>query len=246
MKKLIISLFFAVQAFAEEPPLIVGTTSGYAPFVSLNAQGEYEGFDIDLAELLAKKLSRRLVIKDCGSMPGLMLSLKQGKVDILIWAISITEDRMKNMEMIYYQGDQETHIPILFWKTIPEGTLTLGDLAKKSICVEAGSFQESVLSFVNGALLKYTDKVDDAILEIKYGKSLATAIDPSLVLRFTEKYPDIKVLNLPIPKEKQSFGNGICVSKDLPHLATQVKEAIQELREEGKIASLEKKWRLRE
>ena len=37
--------------------LIVGTTSAYAPFVSLDEQGKYVGFDIDIAEELAKKLS---------------------------------------------------------------------------------------------------------------------------------------------------------------------------------------------
>jgi polar amino acid transport system substrate-binding protein len=77
---------------------VVGTTSGYAPFVSLDAEGKYHGFDIDLAELLAIKLNKKLVIKDLGSMPSLMLGLKQKKIDALIWAVSITEDRMKNYE----------------------------------------------------------------------------------------------------------------------------------------------------
>lgn len=47
--------------------LIVGTTSGYAPYVSINAEGEYEGFDIDVAKALADKLGRKLVIKDFGT-----------------------------------------------------------------------------------------------------------------------------------------------------------------------------------
>ena len=33
---------------------VVGTTTGYAPFVSLDEKGKYVGFDIDLARKLAK------------------------------------------------------------------------------------------------------------------------------------------------------------------------------------------------
>ena len=73
--------------------LVVGTTSGYAPYVSINTEGEYEGFDIDIAKALADKLGRRLVIKDFGSMPALILAIKQNKADVLIWSISITQER---------------------------------------------------------------------------------------------------------------------------------------------------------
>ncbi len=39
------SFIFSPILKGEEKPLIVGTTSGYAPYVSLNSQGDYEGFD---------------------------------------------------------------------------------------------------------------------------------------------------------------------------------------------------------
>jgi ABC-type amino acid transport substrate-binding protein len=72
------SLLFGTL-FAEEPKptetLTVGTTSGYAPYVSLDSQGQYEGFDIDFAKLVAERLNKKLVIKDLGSMPSLMIGL---------------------------------------------------------------------------------------------------------------------------------------------------------------------------
>src|SRR5690242_7188338 len=102
---------FSAPLIAEESSFIVGTTSGYAPFVSLDNQGNYEGFDIDLAELVAKKLNKKLVIKDLGSMPSLMMGLKMNKVDAVIWAVSITQERLKQMEMVYYQGEKLTVMP---------------------------------------------------------------------------------------------------------------------------------------
>jgi ABC-type amino acid transport substrate-binding protein len=243
VKKAIFLLLLGIQAFAKQEPLVVGTTSGYAPYVSINAEGKYEGFDIDLAEQLAARLNRKLVIKDCGSMPGLMLALKQDKVDVLIWAISITEDRMKNLEMVYYQGEQVTKLPVFFWKEIPKGIQSLEDL--NGVCVEGGSFQEDVLKAVSGVELKFVDKIDDAILAVKYGKSVAGTIDTSLLPRIKAQYPDIKILELPIPGEKQALGNGICISKKRQELAAQVKQAVKELADEGKIAELETKWKMR-
>jgi arginine transport system substrate-binding protein len=226
---------------------VVGTTSAYAPFVSLDEQGQYVGFDIDIAEELAKKLGRSLVIKDLGSMPALLLALKQNKIDTLIWAISITEERQKQMEMIYYQGEKVTSLPLLFWKQIPPHIASIESMANQPngvISVEAGSFQENFLLSVPGLKLKQVDKVMDAVLELKYGKSLATLVDPSLVSTILEKFPEIKVLNIPLPPSAQALGNGICINKNNQALIAQVKQAIEELRSTGKIAELEKKWNL--
>lgn len=244
MKKLFILCFLSMKLFASD--FVVGTTSGYAPFVSLNEEGKYEGFDIDLAELLAKKLDKKLVLKDLGSMPSLMLGLKQKKIDALIWAVSITEDRMKNYEMVYYQGDKTTETPFLFWNKIPEGITSIADLAKeKAVCAEAGSYQEGILKKFPGIKIKNVDSVTAAIMDIKFGKSLATTIDHSLVAGFQAQYPEIKVLKLPLPASEQSLGNGICINKDNQELASQVRKAVDELQAEGKIAELEKKWKLR-
>lgn len=240
MKKSICAFLFSASVLAAEP-LVVGTTSGYAPFVSLDTEGRYVGFDIDMAELIAQKLGRTLEIKDCGSMPGLMMSLKQGKVDMLIWAISITQERQKNMEMVYYQGEKVTEMPFLFWKETP-AVSSIGEL--KDVCIEAGTFQEAVAKKFPSIQLKYVDKITDVILELRYGKSKAAAVDPSLVKRFQTECPDIKVLRLPIPESEQAQGNGICLTKKKAALAAQVRQAVEELAAEGKIAELEKKWKL--
>lgn len=225
--------------------LVVGTTSAYAPFVSLDEQGCYVGFDIDVAEELAKKLGRTLVIRDLGSMPSLIVALKQNKIDALIWAVSITKERQQQMEMVYYQGETVTELPLLFWKEIPQAITSLETLANKGvISVEAGSFQESFLLSVPGLELKQVDKVMDALLELKYKKTMATLVDPSLLATIKEKFPEVKVLNIPLPASAQAFGNGICLNKGNLALIADVKQAVREMQQSGKIAELEKKWNL--
>jgi len=244
----VFSIFsFASVVMAED--LIVGTTSGYAPYVSINAEGEYEGFDIDIAKALADKLGRRLVIKDFGSMPALILAIKQNKADVLIWSISITQERQKQMTMIYYQGEKATSLPLLFWDKIPGNIKNLEDMANNSsamISVEAGSFQENVLLSVPGLNLKQVDKVSDAILELKYGKSQAVLVDNSQKISYMEKFPKLKSLTINLPESKQSMGNGICLNSNNRDLIAAIQKAVNELFSDGTIANLEGKWKLKE
>lgn len=249
MKKL--SLFLGailasvfLQAYDNQDVLIVGTTSGYAPYVSLNNIGEYEGFDIDLARALATKLKRRLEIKDLGSMPSLLLALQQKKVDVVIWAVSITEERKKNMRLVYYQGKKQQTTPFLFWKKIPPDIASIEDLSGQTVVVEAGSYQEAILQRYPKICLKYVDRVFDAILEIKYQKALTTTVDPALVQDLCGRVAELQVLSLPLPLEEQSEGNGIAINKDNVLLERQVFDAVSQLREEGQIAAFEKKWGL--
>lgn len=246
MKKLLIFTALISALWSNQDiPLRVGTTSGYAPYVSINDRGEYEGFDIDIIRLIAQKLGRTLVLQDCGSMPGLMLALKQRKVDLLIWAISITHERKMSMNMIYYQGEQGTRMPFLFWKNVPTPMNSLEDLqhTQRKVCVEAGTFQESV---VKAARLPCThvDSITHAVLSLKYGKAIAVPIDPSLVNRFSSQYPELRVVELPLSPEHQSLGNGICIHQDQKELGVLVQQAIDALISEGKIIELEKKWGL--
>lgn len=248
MKKwFLLLLAFSLQVFAEPKPLVVGTTSGYAPYVSLDGKGNYEGFDIDFAKELAKKLNRKLVIKDCGSMPSLLLALQQKKIELIIWAMSITEERTKKIEMVYYQGEKVRELPFLFWKEIPEGIQKIEDLGKERnwiISVEGESFQEKVLRKYPSVRYKQVEKITDAMMEIRFGKSKAAMADPSLIPELIRKYPEVKVLNLPLNPEDYSLGNGICINKANQELAERVKKAAEELIAEGKIAELERKWNL--
>lgn len=246
----LLSFYFVTNLFSstkESEPLIIGTTSGYAPFVSLNEKGEYEGFDIDVGKELARRLERSFVLQDCGNMPGLMLALKQKRVDVIIWAISITEGRLKNMEVVYYQGEKKDKTPIIFWNTIPKNIESFSDLGKDPknvVCVEAGSYQEDILKGYPAITLKYLDKVTDVILDLKYGKSTASVVDASLIAGLTAKYPELKVKYLPLPSKDFSFGNGICINKSNQELAAKVRQAVDDFLREGKIAELEKKWGL--
>lgn len=226
--------------------LVMGTAAGYAPFVSINPQGEYEGFDSDVAEALAKKLGKKLALKDLGSMTSLFMALDQGAIDAVIWGLSITQDRLKKVAMVHYQGQATASYPLIFWKTIPPEIKSLSDMKNKTICVEPGSSQEAIVSKYDAIRLVPIEKVDDALLNIQYGKTDAAFVEPVIAKKFKNKYPEIQILDVQLAPEDQERGVGIMIKKDRAELIKNVQQAIKALKEEGLIKRFEQKWGMAE
>ncbi len=222
--------------------LIVGTAAGYAPFVSVNQDGVYEGFDIDVARELAQELGKELVIRDLGSMTSLFTALNQGQIDLVIWGLSITQERLQKVSMVHYQGEHLSSYPVVFWQEIPAGVATLADLAGQTICVEPGSAQEAVLDKYNLVAKLPVEKIDDALLNIQYGKAVAAIVEPAIARKFQVKYPQIKILDLPLALQDQEQGLGIAIRQDRVDLILQTQQAVQELKHKGVILALAQKW----
>jgi len=248
----VICRFFALDSTRGlENQLIIGTASGYAPFVSINQRGEYEGFDIDVVKELAQRMNKELVIKDCGSMVPLMLSLQNGSVDLLIWALEINQSRLREMDMVQYQGDGVTTYSLLFWNNIPAGIQSFDDVKVRAmnnngvvICCEPGSTQEKFLDQFSCVVKKPMEKVVDMVLDIKYGKSYAALVESALMKNLTDKNPELKALAVPLNEQWRSYGNGICIKKGNAILLKQVKSAIDGMKADGTLRRLEDKWQL--
>ncbi|MEX0940216.1 MAG: transporter substrate-binding domain-containing protein [Candidatus Babeliales bacterium] len=230
------------DAQIQDNVFIVGTTAGYAPFVSINEQGEYEGFDIDVAKLLTQKLGKKLILKDLGSMTGLFMALNQGSIDAIMWGLSITPDRLKKVVLINYQEKLITSYPLLFWENIPAGITCINDMRGMTICVEPNSSQDAVLSKYAFIIKKPIEQIDDALLSIQYHKADAALVEPAIAKKFKNRYSQIQMLNVNLNKEEQEQGIGIAIKKENNFLIKQIKKAINELKRDGIIKQYEEKW----
>ena len=75
--------------------LRVGTTGDYRPFTAIDkATGDYSGFDIDMAQALAKALGVSVAFTPV-TWGGLANGLEEGGFDIAMGGVSITLDRQK-------------------------------------------------------------------------------------------------------------------------------------------------------
>ena len=83
-------LLLATSTFAEElPPLRTAVDGTFAPHAFPILSGGYQGFNIDLANEIAKRLKRKIVI-DAAQFSGLIPALQAGTYDFLIAPTTVT------------------------------------------------------------------------------------------------------------------------------------------------------------
>lgn len=249
----LITIYLHFKSKSEEVALTIGIAGDYAPYISLNNHGDYEGFDIDLIHEIGKILKRKIEFKDYGSLTALFKALERREIDIAMRGLSITANRTKEFDMVHYQGSKITNYILLFWKKIPSGISSLKDMRELNVAVESGSVQEKLLDHYPLIKKKGMEKLTDAILDLQYGspdvgsgKPIALLGDPVVTDRLKSRAKDLVALEIELPEDYHEFGVGMALRKNNGDLYRELFFAIAVLKREKTIKQLEKKWKLYE
>ena len=109
-KKLIATLSLTVAALTAtaaqaSDKVRIATEGAWAPFNFIDSSGKAQGFDVDIANALCEKMKVEceIVTQD---WDGLIPALKVKKFDAIVASMSITEERMKQVDFSdpYYSG----------------------------------------------------------------------------------------------------------------------------------------------
>src|SRR6267154_349435 len=121
------------------PPLHTGVDATFAPHAFPNLSGGYQGFNIDLANEIAKRLKRKIAI-DAAQFSGLVPALQAGTYDFLAAPTTVTKERAESM--LFTEGYLNTDFQFLIKKGAPKVT-KLEDLKGKTITLNKGSAYDS-------------------------------------------------------------------------------------------------------
>jgi hypothetical protein len=129
------ALLLATSAYAQEPPPLRAAVDGtFAPHAFPNLAGGYQGFNVDLANEIAKRLKRKIVI-DAAQFSGLVPALQAGTYDFLAAPTTVTKERAESM--LFTEGYLNTDFQFLIKKGSPK-VVKLEDLKGKTISVNKG------------------------------------------------------------------------------------------------------------
>src|SRR5580704_9371435 len=127
------------QAPAQEPPLRTGVDATFAPHAMPKLSGGIEGFNVDLANEIAKRLHRAIEI-DATQFSGLLPGLQAGTYDFIAAPTTVTKERAENL--LFTEGYLNTDFQFVV-KTDTPDIVKLEDLKGKVISVNKGSAYDS-------------------------------------------------------------------------------------------------------
>ncbi|MFD1850797.1 ABC transporter substrate-binding protein [Oceanobacillus bengalensis] len=220
---------------ADEKVLKMATSADFPPFESYDINGEFEGFDIELAQLIADELGYELEIEDMG-FDGLIGALQSETVDIVMSGMSATEKRRQNVDFsIEYHRSGE-----MFVSQADAGIEVLEDLEGKVVGVQLGTIQEEgadKLSDEYGFEVKKLDDANTLIQELNTNRIDVAYMDKTVAVGYIN---ELGLVGFDDPTTV-SPGMAIAFPKD-SEMIEEVNTVLEELIDSGKVEELEDKW----
>ena len=217
----------------------MATSADYEPFETIDENGEFIGFDIDLAKAVAEELGYELEITDM-DFNGLIGALQSGKADMVLSGMNATEERKENVDFsIEYLPAYSTFIT-----KKDKAINSLEDLEGKVIGVQLGSIQAEgakALKEEYDLEIKELDKVPTIVQELLSDKIDVVYVDKDVAEGYIEAQDlagfDDPSSNVP--------GYAIAFPKD-SELVDPVNEVLEQFKSDGTLDELIEKWGLGE
>ncbi|GHG29845.1 amino acid ABC transporter substrate-binding protein [Deinococcus indicus] len=170
--------------------LVLGTDPTFAPFEFKGADGQIQGFDIDIARAVAKDLGVRLEIRAVGFGSLMPQAVTSGRVDMAMSGITITDERAKvvSFSQPYYRSAQ-----VFIVRAGNPGKFAWpADVKGKVIGVQAnttGQFVANDLLKPRGATLKVYDDFAAGLADVRAGRVAALIGDAPTVTDLKKRLP---------------------------------------------------------
>ncbi|MBU5593442.1 transporter substrate-binding domain-containing protein [Clostridium sp. MSJ-4] len=222
--------------------LVLGTSADYPPYEfhkNIDGKDTIIGFDIAIAEEMAKDLGVELEVKDM-DFDGLLAALNTGNVDIVMAGMTPDETRKKKADFskIYYNAVQE----IIVRTEDSDKFKSLEDFNGKKIGVQKGSIQQKMAeSQLKGAEIKGLSKVTDLVLELKNKKVDAIVVEKPVAEAYIKKNADMTLASSKL-KEESEGGSAVALSKNSGELLESVNKTLDRLIKDNSITNFVVKY----
>lgn len=213
--------------------LVMATNAAFPPYEYYEGE-KIVGIDADIAQAIADKLGMTLRIDDM-DFNSIITAVQSGKVDMGMAGMTVTEDRLKNVN---FTDSYATGVQVII---VNDGSDITGpdDLEGKKIGVQEGTTghiycsddygEDNVIAYTTGA---------NAVEALKTGKVDCVVIDNEPAKEFVAANTGLKILDTEYVKEDYA----IAVGKDNEELLDKVDKALNELKEDGTVQQIVDKY----
>lgn len=175
----------------ERGTIIVGTNSGWPPFEMVNTTtNELEGFDIDLAQLVADYLGVTIDWVDM-DFDALVGACQAGSIDMIASATFITEERCAVLQPLCWYIRTNEVIVVKANSSLEIDDLT--DLIGSDVGVQTGTVEDEELSDIAGINVVRYPLVETMFQDLDAGALDAVYVDEPIVGLYSTVY-SIKII----------------------------------------------------
>jgi len=234
----------APAAAAAPAELKVAIDPTYEPFTFKTADGKPTGFDVDMANAICEQIKRQCVFVEQvwdSMIPGLTAQ----KYDVIISSMSITDDRMKEVDFSdkYYNTPSRIVLKKSVKYTDP------ASIKGKKIGVLKGSTQEAyALGELKpaGVVVNSYEAQDQVYLDLKAGRIDGTVADYLEVSGGFLSKPegaDFALMGPDLREPKYyGYGVGVAMRKGQDALKADINTAIKTIRSNGSYKTINDKY----
>ena len=241
MKKVFVSILalslgvltvFGTGCTKKQTELIMATNAEFPPYEYYEGD-KIVGIDAEIAQAIADEMGATLVIEDM-QFDSILASVQTGKADMGVAGMTITEDRLQNVD---FSIPYATAMQVII---VPEDSdiTTPDDLAGKTIGVQLGTTGDIYADDIEDATIERYNKGFEAVSALTQGKVDAVIIDNEPAKVFVSQNEGLKVVSEEFTIEEYA----IAIKKGNTDLLNQVNDAISKLQESGKLQEIVDKY----
>lgn len=217
--------------------LIVGVEGTYPPFNFVDTKThELNGFDIDVAKLIAHKLGVKVQFVKT-EWSAILAGLSSGKFDVIVNQVGITPQRKQTFDFsVPYVASSPQ---LILRKNDTSKYKSFADLSGKKLGVSQGSNYEALAKAQKGVVVKSYPGAPEYLSDL-VNKRVDAALNDQLMTAYL-----VKTSNIPI-KGGAIVGtpkfNGIPFKKGNPQFKAAINKALEDSFKDGEFAKISNQW----
>jgi cystine transport system substrate-binding protein len=213
--------------------LRVGTEGDYSPFTFKDAKGTLVGFDVEIAQEVAKRLGVKAVFTE-GKWDGLIAGLDANRYDAVINEVTITDARKAKYDFSDPYGATKA---VLIVKTSDKSIKTFADLKGKKVVADLTTTYAQLARDNGAASVTSSDLPFDLVVQ---GRADATINDRLFFLDYKKQKPEVA---LSIVAENSDVDyQGVIVRKGNPDFVAAINKALKDLKADGTYLKISQKY----
>jgi polar amino acid transport system substrate-binding protein len=223
------------QQIKDKGTINIGMLVDFPPFGLINNQGQPDGYDADVARLLAEDLGvepNLVAVTGPNRIPYLLT----GQVDILVASLGITPERAKQVDF----SDPYAGIEIFVFGRNDVEVKGPEDLSGQSIAVARASTQDTAITEIAPADANIQRFDDDAtaVQALLSGQVPLMGASNVVVAQVQAAQPDTYDVKFSLRQQSQ----GIATRPGADELMAYINDFIARKKESGELNALHEKW----